>query len=270
MVQIVFLDNSGEDMINSREGLRKKPAAVHWLLAGTLAAVAAACGSDDPSGPEEDVMPQAPGIYNRELSTGGQRYTLLIPSGHRAGQPSPLIVSLHYGGIVVPYYGSRMLEVLISPALEDLGAIIVAPEATAQGWDNEESEKQVLDLIRAIKDGYTIDETKTLVTGFSMGGRGAWYMAARHPDLFRAAVPISARPEEDATEVDWQVPLLVIHSVADEVVAFEPVETTVRALKASDVHIEMIIVRDVTHYQIELFVEPLRAAVPWIRNAWGE
>lgn len=214
-------------------------------------------------------MPQAPGIYNRVLSPD-QRYTLLIPTGYNAGQPAPLILSLHYGGIVVPYYGSRLLEVLVSPALEDLGSIIVAPEAVTQGWDNAESEKQVLDLIREIKANYTIDESRTLVTGFSMGGRGAWYMAARHPDVFRAAIPISASPEEDATEVDWQVPLLVIHSVADEVVAFEPVETTVRALKEVDVQIEMIVVQDVTHFQVELFVEPLRAALPWIRKAWGE
>ena len=214
-------------------------------------------------------MPQAPGIYNRVLSPD-QRYTLGIPTGFNAGQPAPLILSLHYGGIVVPYYGSGLLEVLVSPALEDLGAIIVAPEAVAQGWDNAESEKQVLDLIREIKANYAIDESKTLVTGFSLGGRGAWYLAARHPDVFRAAIPISASPEEDATDVDWQVPLLVIHSVADEVVAFEPVETTVRALKEVDVQIEMIVVQDVTHYQVELFVEPLRAALPWIRKAWGE
>lgn len=257
-------------MTNSREGLRKKTSAVYRLLAGTLAVVAAACGSDDPAGSEEDVMPQSPGIYNRELTPGGQRYTLLIPSGFNSRQPTPLVLSLHYGGVVVPYYGSRMLEVLVQPALEDLGAIIVAPEVVGQGWDNADSEKQVLDLVRAIKANYTIDETRTLVTGFSMGGRGAWYLAARRPDLFRAAIPISASPEEDAAEVDWRVPLLVIHSIADEVVAFEPVETTVRALKASNVQVDMIIVRDVTHYQIELFIEPLRAAVPWIRKAWGE
>ena len=257
-------------MTNSREGLRKKTSAVYRLLAGTLAVVAAACGSDDPTGSEENVMPQSPGIYNRVLQPGGQRYTIQVPSGYNAGQPAPLVVALHYGGIVVPYYGSRLLEVLVMPALEDLGAIIVAPEATAQSWDNEDSEKQVLDLVRAIKANYAIDETRTLVTGFSMGGRGAWYFAARRPELFRAAIPISASPEEDAAEVDWQVPLLVIHSIADEVVAFEPVETTVRALKASNVQIDMIVVRDVTHYQIELFIEPLRAAVPWIRKAWGE
>ncbi len=257
-------------MINSRRGLRKKSPAVHWFLAGTLAVMAAACGSEDPSGPEEDVMPQSPGIYNRELSPGGQRYTLLIPSGYNAGQATPLVLSLHYGGAVLPYYGRALLEVLVRPALEDLEAIIVAPEVIGQGWTNAESEKQVLDLIRAIKANYVIDESRTLVTGFSMGGRGAWYLAARHPDLFRAAIPISASPAEDATEVDWQVPLLVIHSVADDVVPFEPVESTVRALIGADVRIELIVVQNLGHYDFQLYVEPLRAAVPWIRKAWGE
>ncbi len=257
-------------MINSRQELRKKSPAGHWLLAGVLAAVVAACGSDEPAGSGEAGMPQAPGIHNRVLSPGGQRYTVLIPSGYNAGQPTPLILSLHYGGVVVPYYGRSMLEVLVQPALEDLGAIILAPEATAQGWDNAESEKQLLDLIVAIKANYAIDEKRTLVTGFSMGGRGAWYMAARHPNLFRAAIPISARPEENVAEVDWQVPLLVIHSVVDEVVPFEPVETTVRTLKEGDVQIELIVVQNLTHYETQLFVAPLRAALPWIREAWAE
>jgi dipeptidyl aminopeptidase/acylaminoacyl peptidase len=103
-----------------------------------------------------------------------------------------------------------------------------------------------------------------------MGGRGAWYMAARHPDLFRAAIPISARPEENAADVDWRIPLLVIHSVADEVIAFEPVETTVRALIDKGVRIEMIVVQGLTHFQTDLFVAPLKAALPWIREAWAE
>ncbi|MDE3001502.1 MAG: prolyl oligopeptidase family serine peptidase [Gemmatimonadota bacterium] len=235
-----------------------------------LAVTAAACGSDDPSGPDADAMPRSPGAYDRELSPGGQRYTLLIPSGYNARQPTPLVLSLHYGGSVLPYYGRPLLEVLVGPALEDIGAIIVAPEATVQGWDNEESEQQVLELIRSIKANYMIDEARTLVTGFSMGGRGTWYMAARHPDLFRAAIPISGRPEENATEVDWQVPLLVIHSVADEVIPFGPVESTVRALKGADVRIDLIVVQNVGHYDIQLYVEPLRAAVPWIRRAWEE
>lgn len=256
-------------MINANRGLNKKSPAVHWLLAAAVAAVTAACGSDDPTGPEDEGMPRTPGIHNRVLPPGNQRYTIFIPSGFDAGQPTPLILSLHYGGVIVPYYGSRLVEVLIRPALEDLGAIIVAPEAVVQGWDNPESEQNVLDLIRAIKANYMIDESRTLVTGFSMGGRGAWYLAARHPDLFRAAIPMAAVPEENAVEVDWQIPLLVIHSVADEVIPFEPVETTVRALKEADVQIEMIVVQDVTHYQIELFITPLRAAVPWVREAWG-
>ncbi len=250
--------------------LGKKSPASYWLLAGALAVAVAACGSDDPVGSGEEDLPQSPGIYRRVLLPGSQRYTISIPAGYDAQRGAPLILSLHFGGTVTPFYGGGMLEILVLPALEDLGAIVVAPDAMSGGWDNAESEKNVLDLIRAIKANYTIDETRTLVTGFSMGGRGTWYMAARHPELFRAAIPISARPEENAADVDWQIPLLVIHSVADEVIPFEPVETTVRTLIAKGVRIEMIVVQGLTHFETDLFIAPLKAALPWIREVWSQ
>ena len=253
-----------------RRWLGKISPAGHWLLAGGLAVAVTACGSDDPAGSGEEGMPQSPGIYRRVLLPGSQRYTISIPAGYDTRQPTPLILSLHFGGAVTPFYGGQMLEILVLPALAELGAIFVAPDATSGGWDNVESEKNVLDLVRVIKANYAIDEARTLVTGFSMGGRGTWYMAARHPDLFRAAIPISARPEENAANVDWRIPLLVIHSVADEVIPFDPVETTVRALIDKGVRIEMIVVQGLTHFQTDLFVAPLKAALPWIREAWGE
>ena len=89
-------------MINANRGLNKKSPAVHWLLAAALAAATAACGSDDPAGPADEGMPRTPGIHNRVLPPGNQRYTIFIPSGFDAGQPTPLILSLHYGGVIVP------------------------------------------------------------------------------------------------------------------------------------------------------------------------
>lgn len=39
------------------------------------------------------------------------------------------------------------------------------------------------------KRTYRIDPARTLLTGYSMGAMGTWYLAARHQDIFRAAIP---------------------------------------------------------------------------------
>jgi hypothetical protein len=39
-------------------------------------------------------------------------------------------------------------------------------------------------------------------------------------------------------------------------------------LKDKGVAVELVLLDGITHYETERFVEPLRAAVPWIRSVW--
>jgi hypothetical protein len=40
-----------------------------------------------------------------------------------------------------------------------------------------------------VKKSYAIDERRVAIRGFSMGGAGAWHLAAHHPDVWAAAAP---------------------------------------------------------------------------------
>ena len=71
---------------------------------------------------------------------------------------------------------------------------------------------------------YNIDRKRVLVVGFSMGGRGTWHMAAQHPDLFTAAIPMAASTRGMTIDQLGRQPTYVIHSREDEVVPFEPAE----------------------------------------------
>ena len=89
-----------------------------------LALALAACR---PAGPLADPA-DGPGVHQLTLPlTGGRelRYTLLVPEG---GGTRPLVLALHYGGEVTPFYGRGILELLVAPALAELGAVIAAPE----------------------------------------------------------------------------------------------------------------------------------------------
>ncbi len=238
------------------------------LLGGMAGFVIAACGSDQPLQADSTTQAyaQVPGVHRQTLS--GLLYTIAIPPGYTGNQPAPLILALHFGGEVTPFYGGAFLDVLVGPALGDVGAILLAPDAAAGSWSNAQSEANVIALLDTIQNHYNIDTTRTLVTGFSMGGRGTWYMAARHQNRFAAAIPIAARPESDSGEIEWRIPLYIIHSRQDEVVPLEPVETVVGQLKARGVSVELVVVEGITHFETSRFIGPLRAAIPWIQNVW--
>lgn len=211
-----------------------------------------------------------PGIHELVLPGTGRRYTISIPDGYTDDEPVPLILSLHYGGEVTPWYGRGLLDTLVGPALADLGAIIVAPDSIARGWADAEAEGYVLELLDHVEAHYNIDSERTLVTGYSMGGMGTWYFAPRHPDRFKAAIPIAGRPGADVDRFDWQTPTYVIHSNADELIPLEPTATVVDTLKARGAPIDLIVVDEITHFEMARFQPHLEAAVPWVRGVWND
>jgi len=141
-------------------------------------------------------------------------------------------VALHYGGEVTPFYSKGFMTSLVEPALEDLGAIIVAPDCPSKGWTNAASK------------------------------------AARHPDLFSAAIPISAPAAMSTTPIIQDVPLYIIHGEKDELFPSLDVKLLYHKQKNNGAEIEMIIVAGVSHYQLARFITPLKATIPWIRKIW--
>ena len=164
------------------------------------------------------------------LEPGGQRYALAVPEKFSAREPVPLILALHYAGHGVDYYGLTMLESLIQPALHDLGAIIVAPDCPARSWSDPQSEKFIINLLDFVSSKYPVNLGRVLVVGYSMGGNGAWYLAARFPDRFSAAIVISGWPPEEVDLAAWRVPIYIIHSRDDEYIPIEPTQITAKKL----------------------------------------
>ena len=212
----------------------------------------------------EDI-PTTPGIYEQLLQPGDRRYTIAIPDGYTHGQARPLVIALHWGGPVTPYIGKWYLLGLVAPALSELGAIIAAPDCTAEHWADLRSEQVVIDLLDYLTESYTIDSQRVLLTGYSMGGIGTWILAARHQARFSAALIVSAKPPTDVIDIDWDIPLYVIHSRRDEIFPLNDTQTTVTQLQAKGVDVELQIVEGFTHFQTEQFVQPMQKAIPTIK-----
>jgi predicted peptidase len=206
-----------------------------------------------------------------ELKSGLElRYTLALPPEYSPAKTYPLVLALHYGGKVTPFFSFEFLNALVEPALKELEAIFVAPDCPAMGWTNATSEEAVLELILLCMETYRIDPDRVLILGFSMGGLGTWYMVGRHPDIFSAAIPIAAPADAATTPLIENVPLYIIHGEKDEVFPLDEVRKLYLKQKAGGADIQFMVVEKTSHNELPRYITPLQAAIPWIKRVWEE
>jgi predicted peptidase len=204
-----------------------------------------------------------------ELSDGTTiRYGIALPDGYdpASTDPRPLVLVLHPGGRA-PYYGSSFMQSIVEPGLREWGAVMVAPDVPGGSWATPRSEGAVLALVEHVMREHAIDRERVLVTGFSMGGRGTWYMASRHADLFTGGI-VMAGSAGDEEVAGMAVPLYLIHSPDDEVVSFDRAEAAYRALAERGHPVEMRVVPGLGHYMMGGYVPALRTAGRWMLDRW--
>ncbi len=216
-------------------------------------------------------LPATPGIH--ELTTdipevGPVLYAVSVPKGYKPDRPAPLVLVLHSGGERMRYYGSAFTKLLVEPALGDLKAIMLAPDCPSASWSDPAAEKTVLTLIDAVMKEYAIDRTRVLVMGYSMGGRGTWFMAAKHPELFTAAIPMAASIGNIAPADLGRMPTYVVHSRADQVVPFGPAEQNAKQLARDGKPVRFEALDDLQHFDMVSYVDALKRAGRWINGQW--
>ncbi len=216
-------------------------------------------------------MPRAEGVFGRTLSAPDLpqiNYGISIPEDYSPEKPRPLVLALHPGGARMPNYGMSFMRSIVLPALGDLDAIVVAPDCPASGWTDPLSDRAVTELLRTVMADYAIDPRRILVTGFSMGGRGTWFMASHHADLFTGAIPMAASIGDEPPDRLATMPTYIIHSRDDRVVPFAPAMTNARALEALGRVVRFEALRGIGHYEMGGYVDALRRAGRWIAERW--
>ena len=200
---------------------------------------------------------------------GRMPYAVSVPAGYDAATPHPLILALHPGGAQGAYYGSQNMRRIFEPALRGLNAVIVAPDAPTRRWTSDVSDRAVMALLEQVLATYTIDRARILVTGFSLGGRGTWFFATRHPDFFTGAIPIAGRPGDDPLDALGDMPVHIIHSRADDVVPFGPAEDAWRQLTEAGRTVAFTVLDGVGHFSMGAYVDALRTAGEWMLDEWA-
>ena len=98
---------------------------------------------------------------------------------------------------------------------------------------------------------------------------GVWHYAGQYPERFTAAIVMAGTPPEDVLEIDWQIPLMVIHGREDEVLPLHETRDIVLQLEKRNVDITFRVLEGVTHYETHYFVAALRNTLPWLAEIWN-
>ena len=171
--------------------------------------------------------------YKGEVRT----YWLYVPEG--ADASTPLVLVLHgYGGNAEGYCPA-MLEVA-----EREGFAVCYPQGEKDakgktgwnvGYDVQQGLKRddvgfVRALVKHLQKKHRIGKDNVFMSGMSNGGEMTYFMAYRHPELFRAYASIAGLTMQWAYK-EWQakrpVPLMEVHGTADKTSMWEgdPLDT---------------------------------------------
>jgi predicted peptidase len=170
-------------------------------------------------------------------------YVLYVPEGHDKSKPIPVILFLHGAG--ESKNGGKMpieqglCNGHIQKQIKRFPCIVVVPQAEEKNailgrWhaDSPDGKRAIAMLDKTIQD-YNGDTKRIYLTGLSMGGFGAWSMAAAYPEKWACLVPICGGGKvEDAAKIK-DIPTWVLHGDTDSAVKVDLSRKMVEALKAA-------------------------------------
>jgi predicted peptidase len=200
-------------------------------------------------------QPAETGFLNRSVLIEGSthRYQVYVPATYRASVAWPVILFLHGSG-ESGTDGMLQTEVGLGTALRNhpdrYPAIVVFPQTPSDKSGNVVTARIALAALDKTLHEFNTDAGRVYLTGLSMGGSGAWYLAYEHPERFAALVPICGwvakvggesasvttpgeSPYEALAKRLGRLPVWIYHGESDTVVPVEESRKAFAALKAA-------------------------------------
>ena len=215
------------------------------------------------------------------------RFAVYLPLGYTPAHLWPVVVSLHGAG-ECGSDGMKPSEAGIGEALrqfpERFPCIVVFPQtAHALRYWTDDQDMVLAETAQAVQQFHG-DRRRLYLTGYSLGGSGTWFLAARHPGTFAAIAPICGRiaikPERarDPEVYQWaaspdpfaatarhigQLPVWVFHGTDDPTVPVTESRRMVSALRACGANIRYTELPRVGHASwVHAYADP--ALPPWL------
>ncbi|MFL6227709.1 MAG: alpha/beta hydrolase-fold protein [Pyrinomonadaceae bacterium] len=184
------------------------------------------------------------GLLTRTVKVGGEFYTyqVFVPASLAGKKDVPVIVFLHgigqrgEGGFL-PAGGAA--GGFVRQYLEQVPAVVLLPQCRGgRYWHDAEMERMVLAELEQTASEFSADSKRLYLVGVSMGGFGAWHLAAEHQGKFAALAVIcggsTLTSGDRFTPVARKIgrtPVWVFHGSDDHVVPVTESRGMVEALR---------------------------------------
>jgi predicted peptidase len=164
-------------------------------------------------------------------------YLLYLPKNYGKSETNwPVMLFLHGRGesagplsIVKKWGPPRRVDLG-----EDLPYILVSPQCPREdSWNRPTQQALLVKLLEEISAKYKVDKKRVYLAGLSMGGYGSWRLAADHPELFAAVVPVCGGGDPKDAEKLKDLPIWVWHGSEDTAVPLRRSQEMVDAIKAA-------------------------------------
>lgn len=232
-----FLPGTASEMIMSKASFASKLARQCSVLvvAATVLATAGASA----------IAQQRNGFQVRVFKddAGSHKYSVFIPAGYTPAKKWPVILFLHGAGErgtdgVLPT--GIGLGPLVKARESNFPFIVVFPQNNEvhgrilTGWAPDSADgKRALAILGEVEKDFSVDPKREILTGWSMGGYGAWQLAAANPERWLSVVPLSGGGDVTLAENLKNVPIWAYHGARDKVVRPEGTRNIVEAVKAA-------------------------------------
>lgn len=136
-------------------------------------------------------------FLKRQVTAGDKTYgfRVYVPKDRQPGQKLPVMLYLHGSGSRGTNNESQIegFNKFIGENPQNYNFIIVFPQGSAETfWDPAMLAQAMAALDQTVKE-FDGDEKRLYVSGWSLGGVGAWHAALLYPNKFAALVPIAGR-----------------------------------------------------------------------------
>ncbi|MBN8627504.1 MAG: prolyl oligopeptidase family serine peptidase [Planctomycetes bacterium] len=178
-------------------------------------------------------------------------YRLLSPGSVTADAKYPLVVFLHGAGERGADNTSQLRylpEVLARPEnLTRYPCYALAMQCAAEDkwvdvdWNRSDATPsptattamcKLRAAMSAVVSENSIDEDRLYLTGLSMGGFGAWWLAGKQPEAFAAVAPLCGGGDLADAPQFANLPTWAVHGLLDDVVSVETSRRMIQALRA--------------------------------------
>jgi predicted peptidase len=184
------------------------------------------------------------------------QYLLFLPADYNreTRRQWPLILYLH-GGSLRGDNIERLRTLGLPHRLQhnrQFPFVVVAPLcAEGEIWSDADA---LVQLVDEVVRNYRVDNKRVYVTGHSMGGRGALYLAYKCPERFAAVVAMSPlSPITAWAKQLHNLPLWTIHGAKDTAAPIADSEELVHAIEAAGGHPRFTRLADRDHFILDLY-----------------